>query len=465
MRPRVRRLARRLAREQTGFTIVEGVVSCMLLALGALSSMQVFDVATRTTYRAEESQALVNRLQAELEEIKGMPYGSVAMIAMPADSEDELDPRSRVNGSSYGVAEDGSSLAPLIVDAANGAVAPAPEAFEIGDISGQIFKFVVWRNDPSCSESLCPGDQDLKRIIVAATVDGSALSFERGYEEIHGDIADPDATPVDNPAPPGDDEDGAVAEFWLTDTPCDNATRQEIVADHAVHNTRGSCSAGMKTGSTPGAPDLMFTEAPELDPDYPADGQPLFDYASDLEPAVNPDLDKGLFLREPSSNGCLVSLLGGLVDLPLLESNRHQKIHKWVSPPMPEDFELLLLGNGTLELWTKTVNGVSQAGRICVTLFTRKLNILGQPVDTPIITVSGSLTYFQHSQSSWPTQWTEISVPMEFIAPGTILPGERIGLMMTAERAGTGNDGLELMYDHPSFESRLQLQTDRALEL
>src|SRR5207247_3114252 len=70
--------------------------------------------------------------------------------------------------------------------------------------------------------------------------------------------------------------------FWLTDTPCSFDSRQPITASHFTHNTLGACSDGMQTGATSGAPDLMYTRAAALDPNYPADQQPLYDYATDV---------------------------------------------------------------------------------------------------------------------------------------------------------------------------------------
>ena len=52
-------------------------------------------------------------------------------------------------------------------------------------------------------------------------------------------------------------------------------------------------------GNAPGAPDLMFDTAPP----YNAEA-PLFDYASDVEPSVNPGLDKGLQMIPGASSGC-----------------------------------------------------------------------------------------------------------------------------------------------------------------
>ncbi len=201
----------------------------------------------------------------------------------------------------------------------------------------------------------------------------------------------------------------------------------------------------------------MFTEAVELDDDFPPDAQPQYDYATDLEPTTNPNLDKGLFLREPQlSNGCLLGSIANLLELPASETNRQQKVHKWVTAPMPNDFELLLTGNATLQLWTKTVNGVAQGGRICVYLFVRR-TVPGLPVDIPLLT-TGSLTSKSYTDTTWPTDWEEISVDYPFVSLPTLLPNERLGVAIQVERANTGNDGLEFMYDHPSFESRLQIR-------
>ena len=160
----------------------------------------------------------------------------------------------------------------------------------------------------------------------------------------------------------------------------------------------------------------MFTEAPAADPNFPPAGQPLYDYATDVEPTQNPTLDRGALLRTASTNGCL--LTGNLLDLPPLESSKHEKVHKWVSPPLPQDFELLLLGRGTLELYTRTLNGAVHPGKICVWLYVHKLNLLGVPIDVPVVATSGSLPYFQYSQNPWPSTWTRVSVPLRLHRSG-----------------------------------------------
>ena len=79
-----------------------------------------------------------------------------------------------------------------------GLVTPGPIPFESGNVSGTLYRYVVWRNDPSCPESealeedLCPGFQDFKQIVVAVKLDTPAnQSGERGYVEVQSETIDP----------------------------------------------------------------------------------------------------------------------------------------------------------------------------------------------------------------------------------------------------------------------------------
>jgi hypothetical protein len=112
------------------------------------------------------------------------------------------------------------------------------------------------------------------------------------------------------------------------------------------------------------------------------------------------------------------------------------------------------------------VNGGTYAGKICVFLFVRQLNVLGIPVDTPAVNLTPPLlnaTYFTHQQSPWPSTWTEINVPLSFLLNVHLLPGSRLGVAIQVDRGGTGADGLQFMYDEPSFDSRLEVKSTSLL--
>ena len=91
-----------------------------------------------------------------------------------------------------------------------------------------------------------------------------------------------------------------------------------------------------------------------------------------------------------------------------------------------------------------------------------------------------NLTYFSFRNSdirptplpNWPSEWSKVSVPLCFAAvnaaglviPAVLPPNSRVVLSLMVKRGGTQpGQGLEFMYDHPDFESRLQLETNRII--
>jgi hypothetical protein len=151
----------------------------------------------------------------------------------------------------------------------------------------------------------------------------------------------------------------------------------------------------------------------------------------------------------------------GLVADP--DNSRMQTIHKWLSPPMGTGFNVALSGTGTLDLWTQSINAASYPGKICFWLFERHLNVFGVPVDTPAVNLSTNLTYFTYSQSTWPTGWTELHIPLSFSLSLNLSANSQLGLALQVEKAGTGGGGMQFLYDEPSFDSRLQVNTTSAL--
>ncbi len=180
--------------------------------------------------------------------------------------------------------------------------------------------------------------------------------------------------------------------------------------------------------------------------------------------------------------------MDGILNLVTGESNKHFRTHTWVSPKVQNDGGVLLTGKGTLELWTKTVNAAVHPGKICAWLFVRQqvtvplISLLGIPIGTINLTVDLPVinmdilphpTYFEYSQNPWPANWTEISMPMDFLAvnstgvtaPLHLSEGSQIGLSLMVKKTGTNpGQALEFMYDHPSFESRLELETENIVQ-
>ena len=170
----------RIRNSQAGFTVVEVMVAGMLVVIGSLGVLSIVDASTRNTYRSEQSQVVVNQLQAEMEKIKRIPFTEVALTGTPAHSTDPADPAWRVSGTQFATSPDGTDLRELVVNGgaleeggtvSGGILSHEPTPFEAGDVNGTIRRYVVWINDPKCPDELCPGSQDMKRVIVAATLE------------------------------------------------------------------------------------------------------------------------------------------------------------------------------------------------------------------------------------------------------------------------------------------------------
>ena len=143
-------------RREEGFTVAEALVAAFLLILGALAVMSVLAASSRNTFRAEQSQVVVNRLQGELEQVKQLPFEQIALAAAPQASQDPDDPNSRVSGAEFDVGADAASYAPLVYNGSalegggtvsGGTVAAGPTEFTSGDVKGDIYRYVVWLND------------------------------------------------------------------------------------------------------------------------------------------------------------------------------------------------------------------------------------------------------------------------------------------------------------------------------
>jgi hypothetical protein len=474
-------LNRRLA-DDRGMTLVEVVIAALVLVLIGLAVLGLGSAASRNTYRAEQGQVLVNRVQAELEHIRQLPFPEVALTGLPTHSTDPANPNSRVSGTQFGLSRDGTNPQPLLYNGgvtptgatvSGGSIDPGPTPFVSGDVHGKIYRYVVAPGAPANCAS-CTAD-DVRRVIVAVTLDDTASGGTRAYQEIQSDVANPEKRSVDSlPCSGGCGGDKQIATFWLTDTPCNQTSRQALAGEHLTHNTRGSCPNGMQTGNTAGAPDLMVDEGP---PESDAGTGNLYDYATDVEPAVNPgDSDIGLDIAKPATQtGCLLSAPPlGKLDLPALntDTNKQTRYHIWVSNPLNDAFKQLDTADASLQLWSKTINGASYSGKVCIWIFKRvtALNLLGQQVtvDVPAINLDPPLvnaTHFEFARASWPTTWTELGIPMHFIWASNALTGmniidqPRLGIAIQVERTGTGAAGLEFMYDHPNFESRLEFQS------
>jgi len=464
----------RLAKQEAGFTIVEVLVAIVVLVMGALATFSLLSAATRNTDRAQASQVALDLAQQELEALRSLSNEELALTSRPPSSSDPLDPDYRVsNGGRFAIDREPRSVyRNLVVNGGEiegesgkvvekGVVKPS-EKFEVGDVHGSIHRYVVWRNDEACG-SACPTSQDFKQIIVAIKLDTPGnQAGERGYVEAQSNFVDPVDSAKKDPAPNSNGELVTAQQFFLTDTPCSASgvtERQEIESDHLLHNTLGKCSDGPQTGSTPGAPDALLLGGPPdptpEDPSTPA----LYDYATDtyLEPA--PDTDKGVQIRVDDTSSCHYT--------PTTPTNPEARTHRWVTDPMVVNFKMT--GKVTLEFYTRTLNDSLRSGELCVFLFMRDDS--KSPPDKLLKNKNGNTEYWYYTptlegNTYWPRNgWAKVRLTMNFNeVPYTILAGDRLGVALSLERQATNAEAIPIMYDHPTYPTRIEVDTSTPIE-
>jgi type II secretory pathway pseudopilin PulG len=475
------------ASREDGFTIIEVLVASLIMVLGVLATFQVLNAATTNTTRAKDTQVVLNIAQQEMEKLRSLTWAQLALTTAPGFSSSPNNPLNRVDaadGTFALSANPNANYASLVRNGGSltgggtisgGTVNPGPESFTEGDLSGRIYRFIVWRNDPSCPSSHCIGIQDYKRIVVAVDINSTGqLVRDRRYVEIASDFIDPNDSPTTEPTP-GANGVVTAQQFFLSDTPCDaagNTVRQDITGEHLLHNTLGTCASGVQTGVTPGAPDALVTGFPP-DPDPLDLLNPLtYDYSNDFYLEPTPDYDKGVQIRRQDTSGCSYTPSG---------SNPESMIHRWVTDPLAANFAMT--GTLTLEFYTRTINSSSHTGRMCVYLFNR--SEAGAPpvaTDTRYVNkgvgtfgyniASGFFGYQPGGSGLWPgictgvvvNGWTRCRLAMR-IDPATIPAGQRLGVAISVDRGLTPADALPFLYDHPDYPSRLEIDTNTPLDV
>jgi len=507
----------RVARQEDGLTLIEVLVAAIILALAAAATFGVLAAATRNAQRAQATQVALDKAQEEIEKLQTVPYDELALKKAPQPSTNPLNPNYRVNakgefavkrdpiGQYAEMVRDGGSYYGYSIEEKEieGEILAGPFHFEEGNVSGEIYRYIVWRNDPQCPESevgtedFCPGHQDYKQLIVAVTLEGPvAQQGTSNYVEVQSKVSDPEAiaqrstrgTEVgeggtgeeteqekeerekeeeENEGSAGTGKAITAQQFFLSDTPCSvsgTTSREEIVGDHLLHNTLGTCASGPRTGSTKnGAPDALVLGSPP-DPDPVDETNPLlYDYSSDSYLEPTPDTDKGTQILHDDSAGCNF--------VPKSSVHPEAKVHRWVTDPMPGEFKMS--GTVTLEFYSRTLNEASYPGTVCAFLFIRSETGSGESTvatDTLLENKeTGKLfwTYSSQGTGSWPrTEWTKLRLKMNIAGslPRKILKDQRLGVALSVDAGTTPADAIPVMYDHPNYPTRLEVDTTTPFE-
>jgi prepilin-type N-terminal cleavage/methylation domain-containing protein len=440
-------------RSDRGFTLVEVLAAVALISIGVAATLRIFGAAGHSVLRSERTDVAVQQAQAELDRLRTLPYGQLAMKSQPATSSDPYDPGSHVEDGSLRIRPDLTEQ--FVMTPASGEPAmvdPALKDFAVGlvgdTIIGHVYRYVTWR-DESCPFALCPGNENTKRVTVAVVLDPDPNSGERRKPMWFSTIvADPNAAPPGTLAPPGGGPSGGepvtAQSFFLYDTPCGQDTRHEPSGAHATHDT-ASTGASAQDSSTceqsdaAKQPDLMGETAPPGDK-----WTPLYKYSTD----VTGGYDGGLTLLHRGST-CAASYPAA--DASSDTGVGKWSVHAWSTTKLEEPFTLG--GLATMSLFTTTVNGVPAAGRVCVTLIDRATTD-GVPTDR----VLGTGVY---DLSTWPTDVRRISFSFHLSQQETVPTDHR--LVMALQLRGESGADVSLLYDHPLYPSLLEVSTTTPL--
>jgi len=466
--------------DQEGFTIVEVLVAIFIVSIAAMVTFSLMTTATRSAQRAKANQVAIEFAEQELERLRSEPDEDLAMNGIPSPSTNPNSPNYRIRTDEFalrrqplgeygemvriggklegkGTNEEGSNLI------TQGDVVPA-ESFESGDVTGKVFRYVVWRNDEACGAS-CPTQQDYKQIVVAVQVNGTPNDpYQHGYFEVQSKFINPKKNSETDPVKNKEGNYVTAQQFFLTDTPCaasGETQRVEPTEEHPLHNTLGTCANGPKTGSSEvGAPDALSLyppsdPAPE-NPEVPS----LFDYANDFYLEPSPDTDKGLQIPRSTTTGCN-SFKPPSVEHP------ESLVHRWVTDQMPQNF--ILSGKVTFEFYSRTINNGQYSGGLCIYLFKREESqepvLLSDLVGATKYWLYAPPGYWPLSEAQAPREWKRVRVTMQLSGvPITIPKNARFGLGLSVDPAHTNADAIPIMYDFPTMASRLEVDTTTPLE-
>jgi prepilin-type N-terminal cleavage/methylation domain-containing protein len=464
----------RRQQSEAGFTIIEVLVAILIVSIAAMTTFTLMSAAARNSQRAEASQVALDYAEQELELLRSMEDKNLALTASPSTSANPNSPNSpnsRVNNGTFALSRQPlANYRNLVVNGGSlyggghvtgGTVNPGPTKFTSGDVSGRVYRYIVWHNDEKCTEANCPGKQDYKQIVVAVRLDTPPnQAAERGYVEVQSNFVSPTDNKENDPLAGANGKVVTAQQFFLTDSPCSAAgstARQEPTANHLLHNTLGTCASGLHTGTTKGAPDALLLGSPP-DPD-PADiNNPLkYDYANDSYLDTSPDAGVGVQIRKDDTNGCHYTPTG--------TTNPESQVHRWVTDPMAEKF--VLEGKVTLEVFTQSINKAQSSGKLCIYLFKR--HEVGSPpvaTDTMLTDSLGGTPYWTYYESPiWTTELKAKILTMTLGGtPYTIPAGDRLGVAFSVERQSTPADALSFMYDHPQAPTRIEVDTSTPID-
>ena len=429
-----RRVAKASGRDD-GFTMIEMMVAALLIAFALGAVLQAMTTSSQYIGNSKFRLAANQVAQREMEQLKSVGWDALLMDGVPESAADPKDPRSGMGGTSgsptFKPAPDAEAQPialgdpPAVGEPDTRAVKVTATPWKSGNAGGMVYRFVTWGDDGPCGAA-CPGDQDYKRITVAATITSPAKMAPVILTSNVTNPGDaPAATTTTTPGPPPS-EQSSFRTYYLYDTPAPFDSHQTPTT-HTARDTQKF-------------PDLMMQDLPpdpNPDPNNPTITVPVERYTTD----VSGTYEGGAAIQQ--TDQCK----GG--------DKKHE--HMWVSRVQTTDTKLT--GAGLASIFTQTVNGAIGTGVICVTIFDVPGTLKADGSVNGTVYKIGSLA--SHTEDPWPSTAMELlEFPFRFLPDGatyyTVTANRRIGVYLTTSNVSLQD--MAVMYDHPDYPSSIGLE-------
>jgi hypothetical protein len=137
---------------ESGFTVVEAVVAGLILVIGILGGVSVFDTSRRESGTGERLQVAQSKAASELERLRDIPYDELLTNSSEswATTGYEGDPTERIVDGSSPALKISDDETEELIRAAGAGIKPysPPEQVDIGgsQFEVSVYRFVTWRD-------------------------------------------------------------------------------------------------------------------------------------------------------------------------------------------------------------------------------------------------------------------------------------------------------------------------------
>jgi prepilin-type N-terminal cleavage/methylation domain-containing protein len=512
---------RKIARSEDGFTIIEMLVAAVVLAVGVATMVTVFTAAGKLTQAAERQTAMAHRASLQLEQIKSLPWGEVALTGTSSQWSTNSSDYTYVSGLTGACPATSTGPAPLYqpdhssggstnteslvingcsytlngssTEVTGGTVAPVT-SWSDGTYSGYIYTFITWVNDSTCSAtttpgSNCPTTNDYKRITIVVTITppSGSTQFQPSHPAIVSEfLPNPNQNSQKNPIPSSDctNSSGQVVS-------CDTVPQQPqqyFLCDSSYSNsscsTTPSCSGNNLHQSlvnyllsgvlTAPSPDLLGTSTPTGDctdgggnPTPPCYGLDVLTGCAGV-PIVPTTPCTGSGCSSGSGSNGSGGCTSGFNDATCVSNSTcgtappssNTKAHSWVTSGIPSGTNIDLSGSGSFTTYVESGSGVAVNATVCLGVYLVPGGILGSLTGNLLSDPIGVVV------AANVTAEASVLTPVSFnfnlgtadaISGGGLLGLPRLEVVVWV--AASGSTDVQLDYDQAYAASQITLET------